>query len=152
MVPSGNAPETIFFDSSAAFYCAADIGYRWAVKVKELVARGNVRGVTDALYYQEILDRFTYLGDLQKGETLFRTMRRLMHETVAVTEDDFLRSYELYQQYPKISPRILLRAAVMINHTHLKICATFAAGIEQMSGIQRVNLMDKIEEIERISD
>ncbi len=49
MVPSGNVPETIFFDSSVAFYCAADIGYRWAVKVKDLVACGIVRGVTDAL-------------------------------------------------------------------------------------------------------
>jgi hypothetical protein len=40
----------------------------------------------------------------------------------------------------------------MINNAQQEICSTFASGIENISELERVNLLEKIGEIERISD
>ena len=144
--------NNIFIDSSIAFYCAANVGYRWAVKVMYLIAAGKIRGITDTFVCQEILERFFSSEEPGKGELLCRYFRQLIQVMLPVTEEDFILSCELRKKYPKVSPRILLRAAVMINNGQREICTTFASGIENISELERINLLAKIGEIERISD
>ncbi len=144
--------NNIFIDSSIAFYCAANVGYRWAVKVMYLIAAGKIRGITDTFVCQEILERFFSSEEPGKGELLCSCFRQIIQVMLPVTEEDFILSCELRKKYPNVNPRILLRAAVMINNAQQEICSTFASGIENISELERVNLLEKFGEIERISD
>jgi len=144
--------NNIFIDSSIAFYCAANVGYRWAVKVMQLIAAGQIGGITDTIVQQEILDHYFASEEPGNGELLGSCFRKLIHVMLPVTEEDFILSCELRKKYPYVSPRILLHAAVMINNGQREICSTFASGIENISEVERVNLLAKIGEIERISD
>lgn len=142
--------ERIFYDSSIAFYCAGCIGYRWAVKVAGVAAANDVDSVADSLLFQEILDRFYLRQEQGTGELVARSFRRIMHRTVPVTVQDFDHSAELFRRYPTLSPRILLRAAVMRREGVRKICSTFASGFEQMEEVERVNLMERVAPMEGI--
>jgi hypothetical protein len=143
MAQSEKKVEKIYYDSSIAFYCSGNIGYRWAVKVFHLLATEEVYGVTDTLFFQELLDRFAFSKDMLSGELLFKTTKRLMNEVIPVTKEDFKFSCMLFDKYPGISPRILLRVAVMLNNHLYRLCSTFAAGIETISEIERVNLIER---------
>ncbi len=142
--------EKIFYDSSIIHFCSGSIGYRWAVKVTAMPALKMVSGVTDVLMLQELLERFFFQGEAAKdtAETLFLSTQNIMSEIVSVTVSDFDESYKEFIKYPQVSPRILLRTSVMRRKQWSKLCATFATGVEYFQDIQRVNLMNYMEEYE----
>lgn len=136
--------DRTFIDSSLVFYGSGSIGYRWAVKVMEIVAREDLRIVADTFLFQEVLDRFTGRGDLDRAEILHTVVRDLFTEVVPVRVEDFDRAAELFRSYPSASPRALLRIATMLNSGARDLCATYSAELERIREINRVNLMENI--------
>ncbi len=133
-----------FIDSNIIFYCSGDIGYRWAVKVAQEVAKNDNDTYTDVFLFQEILDRFYYLNDPDKAEIIYNAVRSLLENTIKVTVADFDKSYELHQKYPNLQPRLLLRVGTMINNNSKKIISTYSADSEEIEEISRINLMEDI--------
>jgi hypothetical protein len=133
-----------FVDSNIIFYCSGNIGYCWAVKVVQEIAKNNEDIYADIFLFQEILDRFYYLNDLDRAEILHNTTRSLLDNVVEVTVNDFDKSYELHQKYPNLQPRLLLRVGVMINNNSREIISTYSADSEEIEEITRINLMENI--------
>jgi hypothetical protein len=134
----------VFYDSSVCFFCAGDVGYRWAMKVTALIARNAVPWAVDALFFPEILDGFFHTREPLQGEVVYGSFRRLAHGPVSVTVEDFDQAALLHERHPGLSPRVALRAAVARRHGSTRMCATFAAGFESVEGIDRVNLMEEV--------
>ena len=142
--------QKVFYDSSIIHFCSGQIGYRWAVKVTYTAAANLVESYTDTLMYQDILDFYETKGDHNRGETIFKYTKKIMNNTVPVTVEDFDASYELHKKFMDVSPRVLLRTAVMHRMGITDLAAGFAAGIERIPEIRRVNLMEKVADFERI--
>lgn len=139
-----NSNDRVFYDSSQMFYCSGKIGYRWAVKTIEIAAQNLLVSHTDAFCLQEVLDFFHFRKEPEKGETIFKNVKKIMNKVLPVTPEDFVLASQMYRQNPKAHPRALLHAAVMKNNELTKICTTFATGYEQIPAVTRVNLMDKV--------
>ncbi len=138
--------EKIFLDSNVVFYCAGNIGYRWAVKVIKKIALEEVDIKTDVFLFQDILDRFFYINDRYTGEVIFKNIRKIVADVVPVTVADFDLSCDLRKKYPQSSPRILLKTACAVNNGSNKICSTYSTDMEIIKEVERVNLMDKLYE------
>jgi hypothetical protein len=136
--------EKTFIDSNIIFYCSGDIGYRWAVKVTQEVAKNGDNIYADVFLFQEILDRFYYLNDPDRAEYMYNATRGLLTNVVEVTVDDFDRSFELHQKYPHLQPRLLLHIGVMTNNNSEKIISTYSADVEEIEEVKRINLMENI--------
>ena len=136
--------EKFFLDTNLIFYCSGNIGYRWAVKVMEIIAKNKNSAIVDALFFQEILDRFDYLNNKNKGEMIYKNARKLLNNIVEINVKDFDNSYELYKKYSTVTPRLFLRIATMKKTGIKKICSTFSANLESIDEITRINLMEKV--------
>lgn len=152
MPQSAKKSNNVFIDSSIAFYCAANVGYRWAVKVMYVIAAGKICAITDTFVLQEILEHYYSSEKPGKGELLSDCFRKIIQVMLPVAEADFILSCELNKKYPNVSPRILLHAAVMINNAQQQICSTFASGTENISELKRVNLLTQIGGFEKVFD
>lgn len=139
-----NASDRVFYDSSQMFYCSGKIGYRWAVKTIEIAAQNLLLSHTDTFCLQEVLDFFHFRKEHEKGETIFKNVKKIINKVLPVTMDDFVLASEMFKANPKAHPRALLHAAVMKNNELTHICTTFATGYEQIPAVIRVNLMDKV--------
>lgn len=138
-------PRKFFLDSSLVFYCSGNIGYRWAVKVMQLIAQNNNTLYVDTLCYQEVLDRFDKYNDRDRAEIIYKAFRGLIKNTVPVNVEDFDKAYKLYIKYPRMSPRVLLRIATTLNNDSRYLCSTYSADLESVKEITRINLMEKIQ-------
>jgi len=145
--------NNIFIDSSIAFYCAANVGYRWAVKVMYLIAAGKIRGITDTFVCQEILERFFSSEEPGKGELLcscfgqkmHRCFKEIVDRVLPVSVSDFDASYRLFKKHPAKSPRELLHAAVTMNHKVTKIFALDGPDYSDISTIQVLKLKNLLQ-------
>lgn len=138
-------PGKIFLDSSLVFYCSGNIGYRWAVKVMELIARKGNEIYVDTLCFQEVLDRFDTYNDRDRAETIYKAFRGLIKNIVPVSVEDFDTSYKLHTKYPRMSPRALFRIATALNSNSRYLCSTYSADLEPVEEITRINLMEKMQ-------
>ena len=134
----------IYIDSNIFFYCAGCIGYRWAVKVTQFVAKNPSKIVSDALLFQDFLDRFDHLKDRERAEITFKNVRKLVVNVLPVKAGDFDRAYQLNKKYPGFSPRLLLRIATMLNHGFKDICATYSSKMQAIKDINRINLLEEV--------
>ena len=104
------------------------------------MARARVSAAMDVLSLEEILDRFSHTGESYAGKRIFSCCRGLFTEVLDVTAEDFDRSYALYQEYPHVSPRDLLHAAVALNHRVGNIFSVDGTRFEDIRGISPVQL------------
>jgi|SRR5262245_25969729 len=78
-------------------------------RVVRAIAAGQLDAVTDAEVFQEILYRYLYIGEREKGFRIFDNFYRVMLDRILPVEDtDVQRARALVEQYPALSPRDLI--------------------------------------------
>jgi hypothetical protein len=136
----------IFCDSNIAFYCAGNIGYRWAVKVMAAIAENDLGVTSDSLMCLEVVDQYCAADDFEGAHTQLRALRAIFPDLKEVTCGDFERSAELFSENPEASARLLLRFAVMERFGTNRLIATFSANCETIRRLERHNLMARLEQ------
>jgi predicted nucleic acid-binding protein len=101
------------------------------------IAEGELDAITDVEVCQEILHRYTSLGERERGLQVTRLFIQVMSEILPITKEDLLLSLEIHQRYPSLQARDSLHSAVMRNN-----------GIQFIISADRH--FDEVDEIERI--
>jgi len=101
------------------------------------IASGELAAVTDVEVCQEILHRYTSLGEREQALHVARLFVKLVPETFPITKEDLLLSLEMHQRYLSLQARDSLHTAVMCNN-----------GIQFIISADRH--FDEVDEIERI--
>jgi uncharacterized protein len=103
------------------------------------VATGQIDAVTDAEVFQELLHRYLYIHQREKGFRIFDTFHGVMHGRVLpIEESDVQRARELAERYSNLSPRDLIHLAVMLNNAITEI-VTADTAFEVVAGIHRID-------------
>jgi len=106
--------------------------------IRAIVSR-RLDAVTDAEVLQEILYRYLYIGESQKGFQVFDLFRRIMLGNIFSMDDgDVQRARELAEEYPGLSPRDLIHLSIMIRHD-VNYIITADKGFEQVTQVQRID-------------
>jgi uncharacterized protein len=89
--------------------------------ILEAIAQGYLSAVTDIEVLQEILHRYTALGQRSRAVEVARLFLQVVPEALPITKDTFLLAMELHLNYTNIQARDALHAAVMKQHRIDKI-------------------------------
>jgi hypothetical protein len=81
-----------------------------------MYAEGKLIAVTDIEVLQEILHRYTALGQRQRAVEVARLFLQVVPEALPVTKDTFLLAMDLHLNYTGPQARDALHAAVMQQH------------------------------------
>lgn len=100
------------------------------------VARGKIEAVADVEILQEILYRFYHVRQLEKGFALFDAFLQVVPLFHAVMLEDLLRSKRLLSQYPALSPRDAVHAAVMLR-VGITTVVSYDRHFDGVEGIRR---------------
>jgi predicted nucleic acid-binding protein len=89
---------------------------RPCLAILEAIARGELVAMTDVEVLQEILHRYTALGQRARAVEVARLFLQVVPEVLPVTREDFLLALELHTQHVGLQARDALHAAVMQTH------------------------------------
>lgn len=101
------------------------------------IASGELAAVTDVEVCQEIIHRYTALGEREQALHVARLFIKLVPEILPILKEDLLLSLEMHQRYPSLQARDSLHTAVMRNN-----------GIQFI--ISADHHFDEVDEVERI--
>ena len=129
-----------FIDASVPMYAAgADHPLkRPCVAVLSAVARGDVVAVTDAEVHQEILHRYSALGDRRRAIEVSGLFLRAVPEVLAVTRADVEAAGGLLGAHARLRVRDAIHLAVMARHSLPRI-VTADGHFDDLPGIVRVD-------------
>lgn len=133
----------VFIDSNIPMYVAgADHANRApAMRFLERVRSGNVEGCTSTEILQEILYRYSAIGRRTLGAEVYDLFVQLCPVVFDVTLADIDGARQLLLDYPGLSARDCVHAAVMQSH-ELDVIATFDTGFDPVAGIRRLDPKD----------
>jgi predicted nucleic acid-binding protein len=80
------------------------------------IAGGELAAITDVEVCQEILHRYTALGEREQALHVARLFTKLVPEILPITKEDLLLSLEMHERYPSLQARDSLHTAVMLNN------------------------------------
>ena len=106
--------------------------------VLRAVARGELAAVTDAEVHQEILHRYSALGDRRRAVEVSRLFLRAVPEVLAVTRADAERAAALIEAHADLPVRDAVHAAVMARHGVERI-VTADQHFDALPGVMRVD-------------
>lgn len=86
------------------------------VAILESIARGELKAVTDAEVLQEILHRYTALGQRNHAVEVCRLFLQVVPNVLPVTREIMERALELHLQFSQLQARDSLHAAAMIEY------------------------------------
>lgn len=133
---------TYFLDTNIFMYAAGREHPLKAscVAILRRVAQEELEALTNAEVLQEILYRYSAIGELQRGLHLTRlAVDQVGGEVLPVTLADMQRAFDLVDRYgTKIKSRDAVHAATMLNHglTHL---ISADSHFDVIEGITRVD-------------
>jgi predicted nucleic acid-binding protein len=108
-------------------------------RVIRAIAAGQLDAVTDAEVFQEILYRYLYINEREKGFRIFDNFYRIMRGHILSVEDfDVQRARVLAEQYPSLSPRDLIHLGVMLHHQIPEII-TADTGFDSVKEVHRID-------------
>jgi predicted nucleic acid-binding protein len=111
--------ETVYFiDANIPMYAVGSPHplKEACVAVLESIARGDVSAVTDVEVLQEILHRYTALGQRLRAVEVARLFLVVVPEVLPITLQDFLFAAELHLRHTHLQARDTLHVAVMQQH------------------------------------
>lgn len=128
----------IFIDANIVMYAVGR-----PHKYKEACARiivgiseGKIPAVTDSEILQEILYRYWYIRELEKGLQVFEDFQNLVPKIFPIGREDLVESAQILRKNIPISPRDALHAAVMKKNGVNSILST-DTHFDLILGIQR---------------
>jgi predicted nucleic acid-binding protein len=80
------------------------------------IADGELAAITDVEVCQEILHRYTSLGEREQALRVVSLFIKLVPEVLPITKEDLLLSLEMHERYPSLQARDSLHTAVMLNN------------------------------------
>lgn len=131
----------VFIDSNIPMYVAgaAHPNRDPARRFLERVRSGDVEGCTSTEVLQEILYRYSAIGRRDLGTEVYDLFVQLCPVVFDVTLADTDGARKLLADYPALSARDCVHAAVMRNHD-VEVIATFDTGFERVMGIRRAEI------------
>jgi hypothetical protein len=96
--------------------------------------------ITDVKGLQEIVYRYTLIGETEKGYENAMKVRNEI-EIASVTKKDLDTQGSLLQRYPNAKPRELLHVAVMINNGVKKIVCSPESNYKEIEDITVENII-----------
>jgi len=129
----------IFVDSNVPMYL---IGNRHphkldAQRALERLAGERRRMVTSSEVFQEILHRYVSTDRRDRIEQGFASLREIVDEVLALTEEDVFAAKDLTHAHRGLSSRDAVHAAVMRRHGIAEILS-FDRGFDALTGITRL--------------
>jgi predicted nucleic acid-binding protein len=130
----------IFIDSNIPMYL---IGAPHPHKVEaqvildRLIAAGQ-RLIADAEVLQEILHRYTAIGQREAIGPAFQLMLDIVDEVIPIEKADVLRAGEIVQGPASMSARDAVHIAVMERHA-IRSIFSFDADFDRWPGLQRIH-------------
>ncbi|MEW5740481.1 MAG: type II toxin-antitoxin system VapC family toxin [Myxococcota bacterium] len=114
----------ILIDANVFMYAAgADHPHRKAsVDLLDAVAEGSLEAATNAEVLQELLHRYRRLLQWEQVMTLYESVRVIVPEVLPVTARDLDRSRSLLADYPALSTRDAVHAAVVLENDVEALC------------------------------
>ena len=131
----------VFIDSNIPMYVAgaAHPNRDPARRFLERVRSGDVEGCTSTEVLQEILYRYSAIGRRDLGTEVYDLFVQLCPVVFDVTLADTDGARNLLLDYPALSARDCVHAAVMRNHD-VEAIATFDTGFDRVMGIRRAKI------------
>lgn len=102
------------------------------------IAGGELAAVTDVEVCQEILHRYTALGEREQALHVTRLFLKLVPEVLPIAKEDLLLGLEMHQRYPSLQARDSLHAAVMRNND-IRFIVSADRHFDQVEGIERID-------------
>ena len=133
----------VFVDTNVPMYAGGKVSsYKVpCAKVLELVAKESMEATTSSEVFQEILYRFWYLKEVDKGLAIFDHFGQILSDVLPVTLEDVKKARVLSEQYSDIPPRDLLHVATMINN-QIDFIVSADKDFDGVSEIERVDPLD----------
>lgn len=105
----------IFIDANIVMYAVGrPHKYKEAcARIIVSISEGKIPAVTDSEILQEILYRYWYIRELEKGLQVFEDFQNLVPKIFPIGREDLVESAEILRKNIPISPRDALHAAVM---------------------------------------
>lgn len=91
------------------------------VAILEAIARGELVAMTNVEVLQEILHRYTTLGQRTRAVEVAQLFLQIVPEVLPVTKGDFVVAMELHARHAGLQARDALHAAVMRGHNIQRI-------------------------------
>lgn len=115
--------EIHFIDANVPMYAAGAEHPLKAlcVAILEAIARGELTAVTDAEVLQELLHRYTALGQRERAVEVCRLFLQIVPDVLPVTREAVEQALELHLRFPQLQARDSLHAAVMLTHRITRI-------------------------------
>ncbi len=129
--------KSVVIDSNIPLIASGQIGEALAVIILEKIANNKIKGITDVLFIEEILDNFSYLKENNIGKIMFKSFKNIINKILPLTLKDFELSSQLFLSYPDISPRDLIHAAIMINNDQKEILSIDGPKYHNINQIKR---------------
>jgi predicted nucleic acid-binding protein len=104
----------------------------------EAVATGALTAVTDVEVLQEILHRYTALGQRTRAAEVARLFLQVVPEALPITKETFVLALDLHLRYTSLQARDSLHAAVMQQHSLERIISA-DRHFDDLPGITRLD-------------
>jgi predicted nucleic acid-binding protein len=112
---------------------------RPCLAVLRAIAGGDIAAVTDSEVHQEILHRYSALGDRGRAVEVSRLFLEAVPDVLPVTKADVERAAELMLAHPALPVRDAVHAAVMLRATVQRVI-TADRHFDLIAGISRADL------------
>jgi hypothetical protein len=132
--------EPCFIDSNIPMYAvgAPHPLKEPCVACLNAVARGEVVAVTSVEVLQELLHRFTALGQRADAATVVQSFMEVVAEVLPVTREDITAALRLHQAHAALQTRDGMHLATMERHG-IGIIVTADRHFDGLPGIRRVD-------------
>ena len=135
----------VLLDVNIPMYAAGreHIYHEPCIWIMREIAAGNLPAAIDVEIIQEILYRYTYLGQVINGIKISRDVLDIIPVVFAVFPNDIEVTMRLLEEYGTggVNPRDLIHAAVMLNNGLTQVIST-DRHFDRIQGIQRLDPLD----------
>ena len=111
------------------------------VAILEAIARGELAAVTDAEVLQELLHRYTALGERKRAVEVCRLFLQVVPEVLPITREVIEESLGLHLKFPQLPARDSLHWAVM-RRRDLKHLLSGDRHFDGLPGLRRLDPTD----------
>lgn len=129
-----------FIDANVPMYA---VGAKHPLKepclaILRSIASGELAAVTDVEVCQEIVHRYTALGEREQALHVARLFMKVVPNVLPIVKEDLLLSLEMHQRYSSLQARDSLHAAVMSNNG-IRLIISADRHFDEVEGIGRID-------------
>lgn len=130
--------KTYFLDTSIVMYAVGKEHFykKSCAAIIEKIAKGELQSATDSEVFQEILYRYSHIGQKEKGISVANDLLILLGDVIPIKREDIELGLKIFAESDGIKSRDAIHAAVMLNNGFDEILST-DKHFEEIVGIKR---------------